>query len=79
MRTLAEWRAYRDKLEAALESVLADDVAISITIGDRTLTRPQPATLRREIDRANFRINELESGGRSLFARTVRMAVDDGS
>ncbi len=73
--TVEERRARVDAWEQALVDLTADGAA-SFTLGDRSLTRRNPAVIERLIRREIRIINAMESGGRYELERS-RTYVDD--
>ena len=75
-RTAAEIRARIDAIDEA-RAAIVDDNALSVSLGDRQITRPQLGALRRERNALVMSLNQLEAGNGAFFAHTVRTVPDD--
>ena len=77
-RTLADLRTERDEIDAAIRAITVDN-AMVVSIGDRSVTRPNLQNLNRQRNRLTMQINQLESNGAALWAQTVRVVPDTES
>ena len=76
MATAAEIRTRIDEIDAA-RSAIVNDNATSVTLGDRQLTRPSLAMLRRERASLVMQLNQQESAGAAFFGRTFGFKRQD--
>ena len=69
MATAEELRADIAAIDAARRAIVQDN-AVSVVLGDRQITRPSLAMLRRERASLVMQLNQLESAGQAFFGRT---------